>query len=182
MDKKHNVVEFLIGSSIGESLIYLIKQSLETKTPTCGKFNGTMLYSDVDSLDSAYQKIIGKTYLESCEEDRLRKIEQQKQDAEEKLKQPVKIQKWIERGLMAIPASEHDYWVKIVPIRANDLYCGMELDACLDIIELLNSGCPMRKAKEKIDSQGHSGMSYGLVRSLVRKFASRGEEFNEYLK
>ncbi|MDD3021982.1 MAG: hypothetical protein PHX61_13530 [Alphaproteobacteria bacterium] len=182
MDKKYNVVEIAIGSSLGEALIYLIKQSIQTKRPTCGKFNGTMIYSDIDSLDSAYQKVTGKTYAERCEEDRLEKIERDRRDAEEKAKQPEKIQRWIERGARLIPEAEVNHWAGIVPIRANDLYCGMELDACLDIIELLNSGCAISVAKEKIDSQNHSGMSYSLVRALVRKFAARGEEFAEYVK
>jgi hypothetical protein len=182
MENKYNKIDLMVGSSIGESLIYLIQQSIQTKTPTCGEFNGTMLYSDVDSLDSAYLKVIGKTYAERCEADRLEKIEMAKRDAEEKAKQPAKIQRWIERGSRLIPAEHLNYWAEIVPIRANDLYCGMELDACLDIIELLNSGCAIDTARAKIDSQNHSGMSYSLVRALVGKFAARGEEFAGYVK
>lgn len=68
-------------------------------------------------------------------------------------------------------------WYKIVPIRASDLYHGMELDASLEIIKALNDGKPFEKAIEIIEGQDHSGMSYSLVCAMVEKFSKRGASF-----
>lgn len=56
----------------------------------------------------------------------------------------------------------------------------MELGNCLDIVEALNNGCDLDEAKKIIDKQDHSGMSYGLVRVMVKSFCDRGEEFYTY--
>jgi hypothetical protein len=58
----------------------------------------------------------------------------------------------------------------------------MELGACLDIVKELNNGCDIELAKAIIEGQGHSGMSFGLVRSMVESFCDRGAEFSESLK
>ena len=67
-----------------------------------------------------------------------------------------------------------------MPIRLGDLYHGMELKCCLDIVIELNNGCTLDKAKVIIESQGHSGISFGLVCSMVKYFCDRGEEFANY--
>ena len=51
-----------------------------------------------------------------------------------------------------------------------------------DIVKLLNNGGTLDEAKEMIYEQSHSGMSYGLVCSMVREFCDRGNEFVEYVK
>ena len=50
-----------------------------------------------------------------------------------------------------------ELWNKCVPIRLGDLYQGMELGMCLDIIKELNNNCTLDEAKVIIESQGHSG-------------------------
>lgn len=57
----------------------------------------------------------------------------------------------------------------------------MELESCLSIIERLNGGCLLDEVKDVIDNQGHSGMSYGLVKNMVVAFCKRGKEFAEYM-
>jgi hypothetical protein len=69
-----------------------------------------------------------------------------------------------------------------VPIRLDDLYQGMELKCCLDIVIELNNGCTLNEAKAIIESQGHSGMSFGLVCSMVKSFCDRGTEFVSYVR
>ena len=76
----------------------------------------------------------------------------------------------------------HETWAKCVPIRLDDLYQGMELGATLDIVKELNAGCELQKAKEIIEGQGHSGMSFGLVCSMVKSFCDRGQEFVSYVR
>ena len=69
-----------------------------------------------------------------------------------------------------------------MPIRASDLYHGMELDNCLDIVKVLNNGGSLDEARAMINNQGHSGMSFGLVRNMVKEFCERGNEFYEYIR
>lgn len=69
-----------------------------------------------------------------------------------------------------------------MPIRLSDLYRGMELGACLDIVVELNKGCSLKKAKGIIEKQGHSGMSFGLVCSMVASFCDRGREFVDFVR
>ena len=63
-----------------------------------------------------------------------------------------------------------------------DLYHGKELGNCLEIVEQLNKGAELEEVKPLIENQGHSGMSFGLVCSMVREFADRGNEFVEYAR
>ena len=72
-------------------------------------------------------------------------------------------------------------WDKCVPIRLDDLYKGMELKCCLEIIQRLNNGCKLDTAKEIIKGQQHSYMSFNLVRLMVKTFCDRGQEFDEYV-
>ena len=69
-----------------------------------------------------------------------------------------------------------------MPIRLDDLYQGMELKCCLDIVSELNKGCSLDEAKTIIEGQGHSGMSFGLVCSMVKSFCDRGQEFVSYAR
>jgi len=62
------------------------------------------------------------------------------------------------------------------------MYKGMELGNCLDIVMKLNSECKLDVAKEMIEDQGHSGMSFGLVCSMVKSFCDRGDEFVKFVK
>jgi hypothetical protein len=58
----------------------------------------------------------------------------------------------------------------------------MELQMCLDIVLELNNGCKLDEAKTIIENQGHSGMSFGLVCSMVKSFCDRGVEFSSYAR
>jgi hypothetical protein len=53
---------------------------------------------------------------------------------------------------------------------------------CLDIVRQLNLGIKLDVAKDIIESQGHSGMSFGLVCSMVKSFCDRGNEFVSYVR
>ena len=88
-----------------------------------------------------------------------------------------KIAKYISDGHKILDEKYWNDWDRCVPIRVNDIYGGMELGCCLDIIEELNNNCTMDFAKMIIENQGHSGMSYNLVRAMVKAFCNRGEEF-----
>ena len=75
----------------------------------------------------------------------------------------------------------HKEWARCVGIRVYDIYEGFECKATLDIIEALNSNHTLEEAKSMIENQGHSGMSFSLVCSMVKSFCKRGEEFSNFV-
>ena len=147
----------------------------------CGSFNGHVLYSDNVTVDSAFLEITGKTkadFDKDREEDR-KKLIREREEYESKI--PELTKEWIAKGHKILDEKYWSEWDKCVPIRLNDLYEGMELKDCLDIIEPLNNGCSLEDEKKIIDDQGHAGMSYGLVKCMVDSFCDRGQEFANYI-
>lgn len=170
----------ILGMSIDSAVSALLQCKENGELASCN-FNGTILYSDTVTLDEAYVAITGKTkdefdaVIKKQHEDYLRK-EKEHQDAIPEL-----TKEWMEKGRNFVQPEKLELWDKCVPIRLSDLYRGMELGACEEIITALNKGCTMEEAKTIINNQGHSGMSYGLVRSMVREFSDRGHEFAAYV-
>lgn len=175
---KYIKIEMLAGSTIDSA----IKELSKHEDLVCIEFNGKMLYSDIDDLNSAYKKITGKTKAEFDEAERKRQAEYEREKREHEDAIPKLTVEWIEKGKSILDKKHHELWTKIVPVRLGDLYRGMELGACLAIVEQLNKGCELEKAKTMIEEQGHSGMSFGLVCSMIREFCDRGNEFVKYAR
>jgi len=178
MATKYREIKF----GAGESIESAVRELKEQKDLVCGSFNGQMLYSDVDDMDSAYKKITGKT---KAEFDAAAKAENDRYKEEERKHKetiPELTKKWIEKGKAIIDEKYHETGERCVPIRLGDLYRGMELGATLDIVKELNTGCELEIAKTIIEGQGHSGMSFGLVCSMVKSFCDRGGEFVNYVR
>ena len=173
-------IEFCCGWSIEDAVLELIKYAHKGEF-VCGDFNGNTLYSDTVSMDSAYKTINGLTMYESKEKQRKWKENYDKEEKEFEASIPRLENEWIEKGHLVLTEDKWELWDKCVPIRLGDLYHGMELGNCLEIVEILKNGS-FEEAKQSMDSQGHSGMSWGLVKSMVRSFSDKGEEFAEYLK
>lgn len=176
--KNYREIEFCIGKNIESA----VKELKEHKDLVCGSFNGQMLYSDIDDVDSAYKKITGKTKTEfdakiKADSDKYREEERKHKEAIPEL-----TKEWIEKGKEILAEKYHEAWIKCVPIRLGDLYRGKELGYCLDIVKELNAGCELEAAKIIIEEQGHSGVSFGLVCSMVRSFCDRGYEFVDFVK
>ena len=181
METNYRKIEFGAGDSIERAMQDLARFK-ERGELVYGEFNGQKLYSDIDNVDSAYKKITGKT---KSEFDAERKAENDKYKEEQKKHKediPELAKDWIEKGNAILDEQYHEKWAKCVPIRLDDLYQGMELGATLDIVKELNAGCEFEKAKEIIEGQGHSGMSFGLVCSMVKSFCNRGSEFVAYVR
>jgi hypothetical protein len=147
-------------------------------------FNGHWLYSDTVTMDNAYLEVTGKTFDEFKkfeEEERqklIKKMEEEEQAAKEN------ILNWINQGHKLLSQEKWDKWDEIVPIRANDLYHGMELDNTLEIQKILSSNGKEESfevAKKCMDDQGHSGMSWSLVCAMIKEFCTNGEEFVKWL-
>ena len=174
---KYKEIEFGFGNI--ESAVKELKSHNEL---VCGSFNGQMLYSDIDDLDSAYVKITGKTKAEFDEAERVRHEEYEEQKRKHKETIPELTKEWIEKGNTILDEKYRELWAKCVPVRLSDLYQGMELGMCLDIVKELNNNCSLDEAKVIIESQGHSGMSFGLICSMLKSFCDRGNEFVEYVR
>ena len=175
--KNYRKIEFGFGNL--ESAIEELKNHNDL---VYGIFNGQKLYSDIDDVDSAYKKVTGKTKDEFDEARRLEAEEYRRKEEEHKEAIPKLTIEWIEKGNLILDEKHHEKWAKCVPIRLSDLYKGMELGNCLEIVEQLNSGAKLEKVKPLIEEQGHSGMSFGLVCSMIKEFCDRGAEFTNYAR
>lgn len=179
--RTHRKIEFSAGITIEQA----VKELLEYKEKgelVCGEFNGTTLFSDTVTMDTAYLELTGKTKSEFDKEQQEWKEDYDKRKHEHKNQIPELVKHWMMKGREALTEDKWEYWDKIVPVRLNDLYRGMELGACLEIIEVLNRKGTLDEAKQKIEDQGHSGMSFSLVCAMVKEFSERGTEFVNYVK
>ena len=121
------------------------------------------------------------------ETERERKLQEFRDNYEREQKEheaqiPSLTKKWREEGHKILKEKYWSAWDEVVPIRLGDLYRGMELKCCLDIVKALNEGCSMDEAKNIIEKQNHSGLSFSLVRAMVVAFCDRGTKFADYLK
>lgn len=176
MKKTYRKTVFNPGCSI-EKAIQILGYYKRRGELVSGSFNGQMLYSDIDDFDSAYKKITGKTKADfdaemKAENDRYKEEERKHKEAIPEL---TKV--WIEKGNNILDEKYRELWAECVPIRLDDLYHGMELSNCLEIVEQLNNGKSIEEVKPLIENQGHSGISFWLVCCLVKSFCDRGNEF-----
>lgn len=181
MENKYRKIEILGGESIESAMKELDKYKQQGELVFL-KFNDHFLYSDVDDLESAYQKIMGMSKADFDRQQNDWKENYEKELKEHKDSIPQLTKEWIEKGKEILDQKHHEYWSEIVPIRLSDLYRGMELGCCLDIVKQLNNNCTLEKAKEIISNQGHSGMSFNLVCAMVKKFSDRGSDFIQFVK
>lgn len=181
MNEKYKEIDFLIGCNIEHAVNELLDYK-KKGILACGTFNGVTLYSNTATMDGAYLQITGKTKTERDKERQEWKENYEREEREHKERIPELSKVWRKQGREILTEDKWDYWDEIVPVRLGDLYRGMELGCCLDIVKILNKGCTLDEAKTEINKQDHSGMSYGLVRAMVREFCDRGQEFYDYVK
>jgi hypothetical protein len=174
-------IDFLGGETIQEAIKELERFKKRGQLVYV-EFNGFKLYSDIDDLDSAYKKITGMTKAEFDAEAENERYKYKEEERKHREAIPELIKYWVERGNVILDEKYRETWAKCVPIRLDDLYQGMELQCCLDIVIELNNNCTLDEAKAIIEGQGHSGMSLGLVCSMVKSFCDRGAEFVAYVK
>lgn len=177
---EYEKLDFL-GHDIDSVVSSLLRYRQEGKLVST-EFNGVTLYSDTVTLNDAYKAITGKTK-EECEIE----LKNWKENYEKELKThqdriPELTEQWIKKGAEILDEDKLELWNKIVPIRLSDLYRGMELGNCLDIVKILKDGGTLDEAKAEMEKQGHSGMSFSLVCAMVKEFSPKGEEFVNYVK
>ncbi|MET3505470.1 hypothetical protein [Halalkalibacter oceani] len=181
MDKNYKEIGFFAGNTIEDAVNELMGYR-EKGELVCGDFNGVMLYSDTVTMDSAYKGITGKTKAEFDKQQQEWQEDYDRRKKEHRENIPEQSKVWMEKARGIIAEDKLDFWDEIVPIRLSDLYQGMELGACLEIVEILNNNGTFEEAKVAIDNQGHSGMSFGLVCAMIKEFSERGSEFVEFVR
>lgn len=180
METNYREIKFGFGNI--DSAVKELNQYKERGELVYGEFNGQKLYSDIDDLDSAYKKITGKTKAECDKAEQKRHEEYKEEEKNHKEAIPELTKEWIEKGNAILDEKYRELWAKCVPIRLGDLYRGMELGNCLEIVDQLNKGKKLEEVKPLIENQGHSGMSFGLVCSMVKSFCDRGTEFVSFVR
>ena len=171
----HKKIEFLAGRDITHAVNLLLEHK-ERGERVYGIFNGQPLYSDSVTEDVAYMLIIGQDR-NSFEEEQKRRADEAERRHQEHIRTiPEQTKRWIVRGMDVLEFDKWDHWARIVPIRLEDLYQGMELGQALDLIELMQEE-KYQEAKELLDTQGHSGMSYSLMKQMLIELDSRGKFF-----
>lgn len=173
-------IEFLPGDSIDTAWKGLLRASADCGDTCFGEFNGKEIRS-TDTLDEAYMKILGKTKSEYEKEMQDWRDEYERQEKEHKDNIPNLTPIYREKARGVILEDQYEYWDKIVPIRLGDLYHGMELDATLDLCKIMRDESMsyderLKKAYDTFMDQGHSGMSAGLVASMLRTFCPDGHD------
>lgn len=180
---KYKDIGIPAGSTI-DLAVQILNKYRSNGELVCINFNGVDLYSDeIFTVDDAYEKITGvtKKEYEKKIEDYNETIHKREQEYKDNFFRLVEYYK--QQGRKILSKEKWKDWDEIVPIRLSDLYQGMELGSCLDIVKLLNEGGTLDEAKEKILNQNHSGMSFSLVCHMVEEFADgdRGKEFRKYV-
>ncbi len=170
-------IEFY-GNTLDQCVEALLKYQRRGESVVVS-FNGHDLYSCDVTMDSAYKEVLGLT---KAEFNRKRE-EWRKEDKEAQERKKAKVQEqipyWLEKGSNLIYPERAEEWKQCVEARASDLYQGWDLNAAIEIMEMLENGATIDDAKEALDNQDHSGASYGMVRSIVFSFSKKGPEFYE---
>src|SRR5574344_1594669 len=174
MSKTYKQIEIVCGYTIAECVLTLMRYASK-KEFVCADFNGKMLYSDTVSMDSAYKEITGMTYYDFIEHENQMRKEIEKSEKEHQEAIPKLTQEYIKKGHAILSKDKWELWDKCVPVRLADLYKGWELDCCLDIISSIQKES-IEQAISVMKNQGHSGMSWGLMKSMIKTFSDRGEE------
>lgn len=180
MSENYKKIEFYAGNTIDTAVEKLLNYQ-EQGILAYGTFNGVVLYSDTVTLDDAYKSITGRT---KAEHDQFIKngIDQyNKEKADHEAKIPELTIEWIEKGKAILTEDKWDLWAEIVPIRLGDLYRGLELGCCLDIVKILNNNGSLEEAEAEINKQGHSGMSLSIICSMVSDLSVRGKDFVAFI-
>ena len=166
------------GTTLKECVNALLKYQSRGESVVVN-FNGHKLYSADVTMDGAFQEVTGKTKAEFDKAQEEWRKEYRERQAREEAKAQEQIPYWLEKGSDLIYPERAEEWKQCVEARAKDLYHGMDLNAAIEIMEMLENGS-LDDAKEVLEGQDHSGASYGMVRNIVFSFSKKGPEFWEH--
>jgi len=95
------------------------------------------------------------------------------------MKQPAKY--YNKKAIGTIKENKLKEWKAVVQLRLADIYEGEELEAFLEIAELLKKTWYVT-AFATLKAQNHSDASYSIMIALIKQFAYNGEHFINLLK
>ena len=178
---EYQEIKFYCGQELEECFYILKLEACKNNIQTCGEFNKKLLTSNM-TIDEAFKLVTGLTKykFDKKQDKEIKKYNEQK--VKHKKQIPKLTKEYIEKGHKELAVKYWNKWDKCVPIRLSDLYQGMELNCTLEIIKLLNKNINFNVIKTTLEKQGHSGMSYSLVCSMIESFHDKGKEFIEYIK
>lgn len=173
-------ITILHGSTIESALQYLKRQSKIQNEILCANFNDKVIFS-TDSIDDAYKRIVGKTKEEFDADSNKWREEYDRKEQEHKDNIPNLTEKYRQKARGLVIESELEYWDKIVPVRLNDLYHGMELQQVIDCAIVMRNTTITKEERLRIAYKifmdaGHSGMSASLTMVMLRRFCPNGNE------
>ena len=179
-------IEFYAGENIENTWKTLLRASAECGETCYAMFNDKQLLS-TDTLDEAYKKVTGLTKSEFDDECKREREEYKRKKEEHLASIPEKTKEYCAAARGVIVEERYAEWDNIVPIRLKDLYCGMELDATLEICKIMRDESidieeRFKTAKKAFDNQGHSGMSASLVLSMVSVFCPHGRDLIDKIR
>lgn len=93
---------------------------------------------------------------------------------------------YTEKGKKYLEGDQLDLWIRMLPSRFGDLYQGMEIGCTLKILEAIkdfeepSSKC-VRLVNDMLEEQGHSGMSYKLMKFMLDNFSKFGPDLTSRL-
>lgn len=173
-------IDFDCGATIEECVKELLVYK-EKGILVFGKFNGHILYSDKVTLDLAYKQITGQTKAE-YDKDRANFRKQYEKEQQEYLERIPELKEyWIKKGREILNKNKWEIWDDTVPKLLEGIYKDGLLRNCLDIISLLNKD-KFNDAVELVNNQGHSGLSFSLICSMISMFSDNGDELIYLLK
>lgn len=162
----------LCGATVEEVFKHMMMSVIQTGEHCYADFNTRLMFSD-ESLDQAYLRVHGmpkNEYDELRMKERAEFLERQKNEEEYSKNLPELTIYLIEKGREVLHEKFWADWSKIVPIRLNDLYRGMELRSFIDVVNVYKTGHSIEEIEKTLYSQHHSGTSYGLVLALMDRF------------
>lgn len=178
-------LEIMCGASIDDAYKQMKNYEIKSGEHCFCMFNEKKLLSTF-TLDECYKEVTGCTKKEWEDKARKEQEEYERKEAEFKASIPDKIALYRDKARGVIPEYKLEEWDRIVPVRLNDLYHGMELDCWIELSKILNEDIPekdkLEKAKKAFYDQGHSGMSASLVLAGLKLFHPLGSKFVSYVE
>lgn len=153
----------------------------QTVYPCYGKFNDKFVILEGNenyTEDDIYKFIIGKTKAEHILCEKRWHEEYERKEREWQAKIPAMVYEYRKKGHEIIDRKYWQLWDECVPIRLKDLYHGFDLDTTLELIAMRDAS--NEELKEKMFNQGHSNMSFCLVKQMFRVLSDRGKEFYDW--
>jgi hypothetical protein len=145
-------------------------------------FNGHVLDSFChNNVDRVFKEVLGVSKKDYDKVVKAKREEIRRENDEFQKRVPEIINDYIERGHKILDEKYHKLWDECVPVRVNDIYHGLECNACLDLIQMLNNGDDFDDVNEVFNNQDHSGLSHAMVCSMLVQLCDRGSDFIKHV-